>query len=103
MRLALFIILLVPTIGYSEMVVLNAIPQSKIISSADATERTQLNESQQNKFRLLITKKNGKYYWASRKNRELIRKISGAVHILFNDNYYFPPTTIKIPVFYHGC
>jgi hypothetical protein len=81
MRLALFLILLVPTLAYSEIVVLNAVPDSKVISSSDGTERITLSQSQRNEFRLLITQKNGKYFWSTRENKELILQMSGAVHI----------------------
>lgn len=86
-RIAIFFVLLnfcFPTLSLSENLVLNGIPVSKVSSSFEDTHRFILSESEQNEFRLLITNKNGKYYWASRGNRELILKISGMIYIFID-------------------
>jgi len=74
---------LLPSLSVAESVVLNGVPDSKVSRNAEGSERQNLatNLSKQNEYRVLITKKNEKYYWSTRKNRELIHTTSGAIHI----------------------
>ncbi len=51
--------------------VLNALPSSVVYSSSKSTKREELISPKKNEYRLQITKKNGRYYWASRENKEL--------------------------------
>ncbi len=62
-------------------IVINALPSSVVYSSAKSTKREELKQPKQNEFSLLIIKKNGRYYWASRENKELFYTRSGVVHI----------------------
>lgn len=82
--LALLITFCFSKVGYSESLVLNGTPVTKVSSSFEDTHRIILSESEQNEFQLLITSKDGTYYWASRDNRELILKISGAIYIFLD-------------------
>lgn len=65
----------------AEQVVFNAIPASRVDSSAEKTTRQVLDESKRNEFRLLITKVGDQYFWATRENKPLIHTVSGAFHI----------------------
>ena len=82
--LTLLVTFCFPKVSYSENLVLNGIPVSKVSSSFEDTHRFILSESEQNEFRLLITSKDGTYYWGSRGNRELILTISGAIYIFLD-------------------
>ena len=85
-KISIFLVLLIffPKLSFSENLVLNGTPVTKVSSSFEDTHRIILSESEQNEFRLLITSKDGTYYWASRGNRELILKISGAIYIFLD-------------------
>ena len=61
-------------------VVLNATPETRVDSDSGSTTRKILSESEQNEYRVLIVKDGEKYFWATRENRELIHRISGAHH-----------------------
>ena len=82
--LALLVTFCFHKVSLSENLVLNGLPIWKVSSSFEDTNRVILTESEQNEFRLLITGNNGKYYWASRGNRELTLKISGAIYIFID-------------------
>ena len=65
----------------ADEIVISGFPSSEVISSSDVAKRKVLSELNQKKHRLLITKLNGKYYWASRENRELIHTESSDIHV----------------------
>lgn len=67
-----------------ETVVLNTAPSSRVSSSDANTKREALSPAQQQEFRLVIKKRDGKYFWASRENRELLYTMSGAFHIFMD-------------------
>ncbi len=58
--------------------VLSARPTVKVVSDAASTERVQLSDAEQEQFRLVITTRDGRYYWMSREGREVIHHASGA-------------------------
>ena len=60
----------------ASVVVINGLPAVKVMSDIDGTEKVQLTADKALEYRLLITKKDEKYYWASRENVEMI-KIEG--------------------------
>ena len=62
MVLALLVTFCYSKAGYSENLVLNGTPVTKVSSSFEDTHRIILSESEQNEFRLLITSKDGTYY-----------------------------------------
>jgi len=57
--------------------VLSAVPTAKVESSSDRTERFSLAPAQAQEFAVVIVKRNGRYFWASRENRELLHSRSG--------------------------
>ena len=63
-----------------DTVVFEGYPLSRVSSDADMTEREELNPAQIKEFRVLIVKRDDKYFWASRENKELIYVTSGAAH-----------------------
>ena len=66
--------------------VLSARPTVKVESDAASTQRFQLSDAEQEEFRVVITTRDGRYYWISREGRELIHHASGAFH------YFIDPT-----------
>jgi hypothetical protein len=66
-------------------VVLQGRPTTKIESAEDLTVRTELPAAERGGLAVRIVRKGGRYYWASRENQELVRRVSGAFH------YYVDP------------
>lgn len=60
--------------------VLDARPTVKVESGEGATSRSVLSESERTKYRVIITKRDGQYFWTSREERELVYRPSGAFH-----------------------
>ncbi len=66
--------------------VLSVRPTVKVESNAASTQRFQLSDAEQEEFRVVITTRDGRYYWISREGRELIHHRSGVFH------YFIDPT-----------
>lgn len=60
-----------------EQVVLRGIPTSQVSSGPDGTEREVLTASRRQEASLLIVKRDGRYFWASREDCELTASVSG--------------------------
>ncbi len=75
--------LLLPTVAFSssEYLVLNGIPIVQSKGNIQQSENVKLTESQQNEYRLLITKKGDDCFWTSRENRPLSKMQSGNISI----------------------
>ena len=86
MKLLWWLLVFLPLATSAEIVVLNGLPDSRVISNAYGTQREQLSEGKQHEFRILITKKDDRYYWATRENREVFYTTSGAIHIFIDPN-----------------
>ena len=82
MRLLVSVIILLAFAAapVTAQVVLNAAPTVRVVSGDAATERTVLSEGEQEEFRVVITTRNGRYFWASREGAELVHSTSGAFH-----------------------
>lgn len=61
-------------------VLFDATPTVKVESSGDTTARYILARTEQTKCSVRIVKRDGGYFWASRENKELVHRISGAFH-----------------------
>jgi len=61
-------------------VVLDAKPTVKVESGEGATSRLLLSEPDRTKHRVTITRRDGRYFWTSREDRELLHHGSGAFH-----------------------
>ena len=59
-------------------VVFEGTPLRKVESSFAATSTRALSEDEAGEYQVRIVERNGRYYWASREMRELIRSESGA-------------------------
>ncbi len=59
-------------------VVFEGTPTYRTITSPETTERVRLDPKYALRKRLIITQRNGKYYWASRENGLLVRTESGS-------------------------
>ena len=64
----------------SAQLVLDAKPTVKVESGEGATERVLLSEPDRTKYRVIITRRDGRYFWTSREGRELVYHASGAFH-----------------------
>lgn len=63
-----------------EIVVLNGTPAIRCSSSIQETGNESLSPEDRVKNRVTITKKDGKYFWTTRENRELLHRVSGGFH-----------------------
>jgi len=81
--LGLILVIIVPavSIGGTESIVLNGIPLTQSKSNIQESQNYQLSESQQNEYRLLITKIGENYFWKTRENRPLFKHQSGDITI----------------------
>lgn len=78
---------LVPVAVAAGRVVLDATPTVRIDSDPEHTRRTVLSGPARLEGRVLVVEREGRYYWATRQNRELLRAPSGgAAH------YFIDPT-----------
>lgn len=71
---------LLATQAPADTVVLQGRPTTKVESTEDATTRTVLSEAQRAELEVRIMRRGGRYYWASRENHEVQRRVSGAFH-----------------------
>ena len=82
-----YLILLLPAaVHTAEQVVLYGTPTTKVESSSKETRKFRLSEKQKLKSRLMIVKRAGQYFWASREYRSLVHRISGAFHYFIEPN-----------------
>ena len=70
-------ILLVAQANAAETVVFSGEPVSKVESRLTETFHNTMEADAASEYRVLITKHDGKYYWASRENKELLHFTSG--------------------------
>ncbi len=61
-------------------VVVEGRPVARVDSSEDATKHGALPEIEREKLKVVIVRKGSRYFWASRENRELERRVSGPFH-----------------------
>lgn len=61
-------------------VVLDGVPSVRVDSDGAQAKLTTLKEAERAKARVLIVRSEGKYWWATRENRELIHRESGVHH-----------------------
>jgi hypothetical protein len=76
---AVLAMLLVAAPAFAQ-VVLDAKPTVKVESSEGATSRLLLSDPDRTKYRVTITRRDGRYFWTSREDRELVYHASGAFH-----------------------
>lgn len=67
-------------------VVVNGLPMKKVMSDIEGTESVTVSEKERLSYRLLITKKDKQYVWASRENKELIFSQNGAFYDFVEPN-----------------
>jgi len=65
-----------------EQVVLRGIPASRVSSGPEGTQREVLGAGQGQEYSLLIVKRDGRYFWASREDCELAPGVSG-IFVMF--------------------
>ena len=80
---ALFFAMLLPAAVHAETVI-DAIPKSRVVATPDGAQRDVLSSSKQHESRLIITKVNGNYYWATRENTPLVYTRSGVFHLFID-------------------
>jgi len=69
---------LAPPVG--AQLVLDASPTIKVESGEARTTRFVLSKKEQMEYRVTLVRREGRYYWASRENRELVHSAAGAFH-----------------------
>lgn len=69
-----------------ESIVFSGYPGSKVESNETSTARYDLTRDEGMEYRVLITKRGDKYYWASRENKELRYFRSGIAHWFISDS-----------------
>lgn len=62
------------------VVVLEGRPVARIESAEDGTRHQPLADADREKLRVVIRRQGNRYFWASRENRELERRVSGPFH-----------------------
>ena len=72
--------------GQSASSVVNGSPIKKVMSDIEGTESVTVSEKELPSYRLLITKKDKKYIWASRENKDLIFSKNGAFYDFVEPN-----------------
>jgi hypothetical protein len=85
LRYALFLVISVFGVSVGQTAAENEVvfigyPDSRIISGTDKQIRTVLSNAERTEYRVVITKRDGKYYWTSREDKELIHFESGVFH-----------------------
>ena len=69
--LALALIVAQPAIA-EETIVFSGAPFARVLSNHEGTERAELDETQAEEYRVMIVKRDGQYFWASRENTPLM-------------------------------
>lgn len=94
MRLIATVLLLFCAFGLraEDTVVFEGYPISRVSSNEDTTEREELTEAESKEYRVLIVKRDDKYFWASREDTELFYFKSGLAH------WFIAPTTGYIKI-----
>ena len=85
--LLFFICMFQTAILAEERLVFLGMPFSQVKSDMTSTNRVVLDEKKSEEYKVIITKKNGKYFWKSRRNMELYYVQSGAF------DWFFAPTS----------
>lgn len=67
-------------------VIINGFPIKKVMSDIEGTESVTVPEKERLSYRLLIIKKDRKYVWASRENKNLIFSQNGAFYDFVEPN-----------------
>lgn len=67
-------------------VVVNGLPMKKVMSDIEGTEAVAVPEKERFSYKLLITKKDKKYVWASRENKNLIFSQNGTFYDFVEPN-----------------
>lgn len=61
-------------------IVLQGRPTSVVQSSDETSRHATIPDMERAKLAVVIVRKGGRYFWASRENRELERRVAGAFH-----------------------
>jgi hypothetical protein len=64
--------------------VIDAVPKSRVLATAEGAQRDVLPPAKQHEGRLIIAKIDGKYYWATRGNTLLNYTKSGVFHLFID-------------------
>jgi hypothetical protein len=64
--------------------VLSGRPVARTEGAHDSARHTAVADSERDRLKVVIVRKGNRYFWASRENRELERRVSGAFHIFID-------------------
>ncbi len=76
---ALWAFVVTPTVA--DTVVLSGIPTVRVTSSSESTSSKDLSDAERQEYGVVIVKRGDEYFWASRENKLLVHRISGAFHL----------------------
>jgi hypothetical protein len=62
------------------VVVMEGRPVSRVESTDEAARHSAVPPAERDTLKVVIVRKGNRYFWASRENRELERRVSGAFH-----------------------
>ena len=86
--LALLLIATAPFAFADESIVFVGTPASRVIASDEDAKRETLEGKEAVDMQLVIVKRDGKYYWRSREDRELLHFAAGAMHFFIAPSGY---------------
>jgi len=89
---ALLLIATAPFAFADESIVFVGIPTSLAVASEEGAERVTLEGKDAADKQVVIVKRDGKYYWRSRQDKELIHFAAGAMH------FFIAPTSGYIKI-----
>lgn len=79
-------LLITENVYSASTLVINGLPINKVMSDIEGTELINLSKDEQYSYRLLITKNDGKFFWTSRENRELLFNQTGRFYNFIEPN-----------------
>lgn len=91
-NLALLILAISPLTFAEESIVFVGIPISLAVASDKGAERTELAGAEAADKKIVIVKRDGKYYWRTREDKELAYFTAGAMH------FFVAPTSGYIKI-----
>lgn len=76
-------VMFLTTFAYAD-VVIDAIPRSRVDATPENANREVFSASKRQESRLIITKVDGQYYWATRENTPMTYTTSGIFHLFID-------------------
>lgn len=84
MRWILIVALSYGHLAIADATVLFGVPASRLSASSQGADPESLRPDKTQEYVVVIERRDGRYYWVSRENRELIHSIGGAFHLFID-------------------